>query len=107
MAFTTAGTNTELIKYARDVWARGYIRENRLVKYRGTGVNSIIRLVKDLAGDGKQINVLLVDILNGSGKGSGTLVGNEEGIDNYGCSMWADGCATLLRGTRRPTRTTP
>jgi len=90
MAFTTAGTNTELIKYARDVWARGYIRENRLVKYQGTGVNSIIRLVKDLAGDGKQINVPLVDILNGSGKGSGTLVGNEEGIDNYGCSMWAD-----------------
>lgn len=90
MAFTTAGSNTELIKYARDVWARGYIRENRLVKYQGTGVNSIIRLVKDLAADGKQINVPLVDILNGSGKGTGTLVGNEEGIDNYGCSMWAD-----------------
>lgn len=90
MAFTTAGTNTELIKYARDVWARGYIRENRLAKYQGTGVNSIIRLVKDLAGDGKQINVPLVDILNGTGKGTGTLVGNEEGIDNYGMPMWAD-----------------
>lgn len=90
MAFTSAGSNTELVKYARDVWARGYIRENRFVKYQGTGINSIIRLVKDLAGDGKQINVPLVDILQGSGKGTGTLVGNEEGIDNYGMPMWAD-----------------
>jgi len=90
MAFTTAGSNTELIKYARETFARGYAREDRLVRYQGKSLNSIIRLVSDLSADGKQINVPLVDILNGSGKGTGTLVGNEEAIDNYGCGLWAD-----------------
>ena len=90
MAFTTAGSNTELIKYGRDIFARGYAREDRMVKYQGKSINSIIRLVSDLSADGKQINVPLVDILNATGKGTGTLVGNEEGIDNYGCGIWAD-----------------
>ena len=90
MAFTTAGSNTELIKYGRDIFARGYAREDRMVKYQGKSINSIIRLVSDLSADGKQINVPLVDILNAAGKGTGTLVGNEEGIDNYGCGIWAD-----------------
>lgn len=90
MAFTTAGSNTEVVKFARDTFARGYAREDRMMKYQGKSLNSIIRLVSDLSADGKQINVPLVDILNGAGKGTGTLVGNEEMIDNYGCGVWAD-----------------
>ena len=47
----------------------------------------IVRL-KDLAADGKQINVPLVTQLSGAGVGAGQLVGNEEMIDNYGMRVW-------------------
>lgn len=90
MATTTAHSNLELVKYARKVFATGYLRENRLTPYQGAGTNSIIRMVRDLAADGKQINVPLVDQMRGAGKGTGTLTGNEEAIDNYGFPMWAD-----------------
>jgi hypothetical protein len=90
MATTTAHSNLELVKYARKVWAKGYLRENRLSRYQGDGPNAIIQRVKDLQSDGKQINVPLIDHMRGAGKGSGTLTGNEEAIDNYGMPMWAD-----------------
>ncbi|MBS1725032.1 MAG: DUF4043 family protein [Armatimonadetes bacterium] len=90
MAQTTNNANIELVKYGRQLFARGYIRENRFTPYQGTGNNSIIRLVKDLSADGKQINVPILDILQAQGVGRGTLVGNEEGLDNYGMPMWAD-----------------
>lgn len=90
MATTTPHSNLELVKYARKVWAQGYLRENRLTRYQGAGTNSIIRLVRDLSVDGKQINVPLVDQMRGAGLGTGTLTGNEESIDNYGFPMWAD-----------------
>jgi hypothetical protein len=90
MATTTPHSNNELVKYARKVWAQGYLRENRLTPYQGGSPNSIIRIVRDLAADGKQINVPLVDQMRGSGYGTGTLTGNEESIDNYGFPMWAD-----------------
>ena len=90
MALTTPQSNIELVKYGRDLFARGYLRENRFTPYQGVGINSIIRLVKDLSADGKQINVPLLDVLNGTGKSTGTLVGAEEALDTYGCPMWAD-----------------
>lgn len=90
MAVSTPHSNNELVKYARKVFAQGYIRESRFEKYQSNSTNSIIRLVRDLEADGKQINVPLVDALRGSGVGTGTLTGNEEAIDNYGFPMWAD-----------------
>lgn len=90
MALTSNHSNIELVKYARELFARGYIRENRLEKYQGSSTNAIIRLVKDLSADGKQINVPLVDVLSNGTTGTGTLVGKEEAIDSYGFPMWAD-----------------
>lgn len=89
MAVVSNHSNNELIKFKRDV-TYGYLRDSRLSRYQGASANSIIRLVRDLTADGKQINVPLVDHLRGQGKGTGTLSGNEEGIDNYGMPMWAD-----------------
>lgn len=90
MATAVPHSNLELIKFARKVWAKGYMRENRLTRYEGNSTNSIIRLVRDLEVDGKYINVPLVDQMRGNGKGTGTLTGNEESIDNYGAPFWAD-----------------
>src|SRR5690606_34013543 len=39
---------------------------------------------------GEQMNIPLVTKLRGRGVGSGTLVGNEEKIDNYGMRLWID-----------------
>jgi hypothetical protein len=44
----------------------------------------------DLAGDGKQVNVPLMDQLRADGVATGQLVGHEEQLDNYGFPMWAD-----------------
>jgi hypothetical protein len=90
MALTTPHVNNELIKFARNLFARGYIRESRFDPYQGSSANSIIRLVKDLASDGKEIRVPLIDALNGVGTSTGTLTGAEEALDNYGFPMWAD-----------------
>lgn len=90
MALTTNHVNNELIKFARELFAKGYIRENRFDKYQNRSANAIIRQVRDLSGDGREIRVPLVDVLNGVGVGSATLEGNEEAIDNYGFPMWAD-----------------
>lgn len=90
MASTTIHSNAELIKFGRDIFAKGYIRENRFFPYTGTSTNAVIRNIRDLAADGKEIRVPLLDVLNGTGKSAGTLVGNEEALDTYGCPMWAD-----------------
>ncbi|WP_262268623.1 phage capsid family protein [Microvirga yunnanensis] len=89
MAVTTNHSNNELIKFKREV-TYGYLRNSRLSRYQGTSANAVIRLVKDLQADGKEIRVPLVDQLRGQGLGTGTLTGNEEAIDNYGAPMWAD-----------------
>lgn len=89
MATVTNHTNNDVIKFKRSV-TFGFLRDSRLARYQGTSVNSIIRVEKDLSADGKQINVPLVDQLQGTGVGSGVLSGNEENIDNYGFPMWAD-----------------
>lgn len=89
MALTTNHTNNELVKFRRDV-TLGFYREHRFARYTGASANSIIRMVRDLSADGKEIRVPLVDQLRGSGVGSGTLNGREEAIDNYGQPMWAD-----------------
>lgn len=89
MAQTSNHVNNELIKFKRDV-TYGFVRDHRFGRYMGAGSNAIIRFVRDLSSDGKQINIPLVDHLNGNGVGSGVLTGNEEKIDNYGFPMWAD-----------------
>lgn len=89
MAMTTVDTNNKLVKYTREI-NREVIRENMFSPYMGTSLNSIIRIRQELKSGGEQMNIPLVTKLLGKGKGAGTLVGNEEKIDNYGMRVWID-----------------
>ena len=89
MAFSTVQTNNKLVKYTQEI-NREYVRENMFSPYMGEAVNSIIRLRMELKNGGEQMNIPVVGRLTAAPKGSGTLVGNEEKIDNYGMRLWLD-----------------
>jgi hypothetical protein len=96
MAVTTTQTNNKLIVFRKDI-TREYIRENLFSPYMGTDITAIIRLVNDLKNGGEQINVPLVARLKNQPVASGTLVGNEETIDNYGCRFWIDWARNAIK----------
>ena len=56
----------------------------------GTALNSIIRIKNELKAGGEEMNIPLVSRLTGAGVSTGTLVGNEEQIDNYGMRVRLD-----------------
>jgi hypothetical protein len=89
MASTTVQTNNKLIQFRRQI-CREYIRENLFSPYMGSAVNSIIRSFTDPKKGGEQINIPLIARLKNQAVATGTLVGNEESIDNYGMRMWID-----------------
>lgn len=89
MALTTVQANNKLIKFTPTVW-REYIKNNMFSPYMGTGPSSIIRTLYQLKQGGEQINIPLVERLKNAAIGAGTLVGNEENIDNYGLRFFID-----------------
>lgn len=89
MADTTVQENNKLLKFTKQI-NREFVRENLFSPYMGTSLNAIIRLRHELKSGGEQMNIPLVTKLNGAGKGVGTLVGNEESIENYGMRCWLD-----------------
>ena len=89
MALSNVHPNNKLIQFRKDI-TREYVRENLFSAYYGDGVTAIIRNIYDAKKGGEQINVPLVGSLTGSGKGAGTLVGNEEKIDNFGFRAFVD-----------------
>ena len=93
MALTATQTNNKLIVFRKQTY-REYVRENLYSPYMGQDINAIIRVITDLDKGGKmggeQINIPLIARLQGQGKGSGTLVGNEEMVDNYGQRLYID-----------------
>lgn len=89
MALTSPQSNNKLIEYTKEI-NREYVRENLFSPYMGTGLTSIIRLRNELKKGGEQMNIPIVTKLTGTGKGTGTLTGNEESIDNYGMRVWVD-----------------
>jgi hypothetical protein len=89
MALTTAQANNKLIKFRRKT-INEYIRENLFSPYMGSSESDIIYVYNDLKDGGEQINFPLIARLTAAGKGVGTLVGNEEEIDNYGFRCWID-----------------
>lgn len=89
MAVTTVQSNNKLVKYTQEI-NREWVRENMFSPYEGENMTSIIRRKMELKNGGEQMNIPLVGRLTGAGKGSGTLVGNEEKIDNYGMRVWLD-----------------
>ncbi|OAP40362.1 hypothetical protein AU381_00085 [Sinorhizobium glycinis] len=89
MAVTTIQDNNKLVRYTKEI-NREFVRENMFSPYMGQDLNAIIRIRQELKQGGEQMNIPLVTKLRGKGKGSGTLVGNEEKIDNYGMRLWLD-----------------
>jgi N4-gp56 family major capsid protein len=83
MAVTVTDTNNKLIKFTQQI-NREFVRENMFSPYMDEGLNAIIRLRSELKSGGEDMNIPLVTRLDGPGVSTGTLVGNEEKIDNYG-----------------------
>jgi hypothetical protein len=89
MALSTPQTNNVLIKFTKEI-NREYVRQNLFSPYMGEDMSAIIRLRRELTEAGNQMNIPLVAALQGTAIGSGTLVGNEEKIDDYGMRLWID-----------------
>jgi hypothetical protein len=89
MALSTTQANNKLVKYTQEI-NREYVRENMFSPYMGESMNSIIRLRMELKNGGEQMNIPVVGRLTAAAKGSGTLVGSEEQIDQYGMRVWLD-----------------
>lgn len=89
MAVTTIQSNNKLVKYTQEI-AREFVRENLFSPYMGEDMTSIIRRRMELKNGGEQMNIPLVTRLQGAGVSTGTLVGNEEQIDNYGMRVWLE-----------------
>ena len=95
MALSANNVNLELIKFKRKLtWT--FLRESRFDAYTGDSPTNIIQRVMDLEANGKQINVPLLDQLRAAGVSTGTLVGNEDTLDNYGMPLWADWCRNAV-----------
>jgi N4-gp56 family major capsid protein len=89
MAVTTIESNNKLVQYTKEI-NREFVRENLFSPYMGDDLNSIIRRRYEMKQGGEQMNIPLVTKLTNSAVGVGTLVGNEEKIDNYGMRVWLD-----------------
>src|SRR6516164_5289911 len=89
MAVTTVQSNNKLIVFRKEI-TREYIRQNLFSPYIGSELTSIIRVINDLKKGGEQINIPLIARLKNLPIATGTLVGNEENIDNYGDRAWID-----------------
>jgi hypothetical protein len=89
MAVTTTETNMKLIKFTQQV-NREWVKENMFSPYQGEDLNAIIRIRNELKSGGEQMNIPLVTRLTSVGVATGTLVGNEEKIDNYGMRVWLE-----------------
>ena len=104
MALTTVQTNNKLLVFREEIM-REYVRENLFSPYMGTGLTNIIRVISDLDKGGKQggeqINIPLVVRLQATAIASGTLVGNEEAIDNYGARAWIDWARNAVKMNKR------
>ncbi len=89
MAVTTGSANNKLIVFRKEVY-REYIRQNLFAPYIGNEMTAIIRVVNELKKGGEQLNIPLIARLKNQPIATGTLVGNEESIDNYGDRAWID-----------------
>jgi len=89
MAQTTIQSNNKLIEFSKEI-NREFVRENLFSPYMSDGLDAIIRRRYELKSGGEQMNIPLVSKLNNAAIGVGTLVGNEERVDNYGMRVWLD-----------------
>lgn len=100
MAVTTVQTNNRGIRFRNQV-IREWVRGTMFTPYTGSDGTAVIRRMS-LAGayGGDQINVPLVRALKNTAIATGTLTGNEEAIDNYGCRLWIDWARNAVTATK-------
>src|SRR5215467_9143822 len=96
MALTTTTANNKLIAFRKEV-TREYIRQNLFSPYVGTEITAIIRVINDLKNGGEQINIPLLSRLKAQAIATGTLVGNEESIDNFGDRLFIDWARNAIK----------
>jgi hypothetical protein len=96
---STNHPNNELIKFRRQVIS-DFLRRSRFDPFMGEASTSVIVRLADLESDGKQVNVPLVNQLQGDGVGAGTLRGFEEMLDSYGFPIWADWARNAVANNR-------
>jgi hypothetical protein len=89
MTLSTVQSNNKLVKYTEEINFE-YVRENLFSPYMGEDITSIIRIRNQMKTGGEQMNIPLVARLKGTGFSTGTLTGQEEEIDDYGCRLWVD-----------------
>jgi Protein of unknown function (DUF4043) len=89
MALTTIENNNKLIKFTQEI-NREFCRENTFSAWMGEELTSVIRIRNELKSGGDTINLPIVTRLRNAPVGSGTLVGVEEKIDNYGQRVKVD-----------------
>ena len=89
MALTTVQSNNKLVQFTKDI-NREFVRANLFSPYMSEDMNAIIRIKNELKSGGEVINLPYVKRLKAAGVGSGTLVGAEELIDNYGVRAKVD-----------------
>jgi hypothetical protein len=99
MALTANHVNNEVIKFRKQA-AFDFLRSSRFDPFMGPDSTYPIVRMKDLAADGKEINVPLITQLSGPGVGAGTLRGAEEQIDSYGFPIWADWARNAVANNR-------
>lgn len=105
MALTTIQSNNKLVKFRQDITLE-YFQGNQFTPYMGDSPTSIIQRINDLKSGGETVNVPLVTQLDGDGVGTGTLVGNEENIDNYGMRLWIDWARNAVKTNKAETQKT-
>jgi N4-gp56 family major capsid protein len=82
MSTTTARTGLTPQQWD-DKFFAAYVRDSRFKRYMGTDENSIIQLKEDLTKKkGDKVTFALVNELTNAGVTTGTLEGNEEGVDS-------------------------
>lgn len=90
MAATSPQTNNVLLKFRQET-INEYVRNNWFSPYMGNGMTNIIRTdFKELKSGGDQINIPLIARAKAQAISTGTLVGNEEKVDDYGFRAWID-----------------
>jgi hypothetical protein len=99
MATSTVQTNNKLIKFTQQI-NREWVRENMFSPYMGEDINSIIRRRMELKSGGEVMNIPLVRRLAGAGVSTGTLVGAEEAIEDYGYRIWLEWARNAVTTTK-------
>jgi len=86
VAYTTVADPLILKKWER-TYFKEYVRESGFMPYMGAGQNNPFVVKKQLIEGGQVITLPLVNALTGDGKGTGTMVGNEESLVTRGYDL--------------------